>query len=270
MAGRDRRRDGTVTATAITAEGQQLALEETYQRDELLRAYLGSLCGSVTEYARKLPRGVSTDLSEALALFVADDLAKLLGVATYRKESQAEIKSRAKQVGGSKAKAQSSVRHPSLSEIWVGEIRMAGGIKPQQLDIVLSSPQQGLALGLDVKGLNTRENAGKNFPNRIGDFIATSVNFHLKFPYAVMGGVLAVPGDATDVQLNRWVRTAEGLAERRSPADAAQLFEGFALLVFDCETLDLSPSWPAADSPVRYENFVKELAAAYERRFRQG
>ncbi|HVM29146.1 MAG TPA: hypothetical protein VM305_00035 [Candidatus Limnocylindrales bacterium] len=244
---------------------------ETYEREDLLKAYLGSLCGSVTEHARKLPRGVSTDLSKALSLLVADDLSRLLGKRVYRrvpKPKRDDYLDRESHRAAMEAwRAEHLGRAMSLAELWVGEIEITGGIKPQQLDIVVASGRDGLALAIDVKGLNTRENAGKNLKNRLGDFVSIAVNFHLRFPYSVLGGVLALPSDISEAQLRKGIRIAEGLAGRVSPSEGPERFEGFCLLVFDCDRLDLSEQWPSPGSPVRYDNFVRSLAEAYERRF---
>ncbi len=248
---------------------------EVYERADLLKAYLGSLCGSVTDHARKLPRGVSTDLSKALALVVADDIRALTGKTVYQKVSRPKLDKPSTRAAEERAayavdldlwKRVHVPKTLNLNELWTGEIEVTGGIKTQQLDIVLASPQDGLALGVDVKGLNTRENAGKNLMNRLGDFVSIAVNFHLRFPYAAIGGVLAVPCDTSETQLRKGIRIAEGLSGRMAPSEGPERLEAFALLVFDCETLDLSPDWPPTTSPVRYENFVKNLAAAYERR----
>jgi hypothetical protein len=246
-------------------------LDVAIDRDDLLKIYIESICGSVTEHSRKLPRAVSTDLSKALSLVVADDLSREIGKDVYMKTakpSRAAFETAAEyRTAADDWAATHQGRTMSLDQIWVGEMDISGGIKHQQMDIVLASPRDGLALAVDVKGLNTRENAGKNLKNRLGDFVSISVNFHLRFPYAAIGGVLAVPSDISESQLRKGIRIAEGLAGRVSPSEGPERFEAFALLVFDCETLAPSSTWPDPDSPVRYENFVLALRDAFERRF---
>ncbi len=156
----------------------------------------------------------------------------------------------AKVVGGELAKAL-----PGYI-VRVGHRKYGGVIRRHHLDIFVSTDDLGLQVGIDVKGLNSRESVGKNWPNRVGDLHEMSANHHDKFPYAVMGGVLAIPHGVRAEQLANIERSMERLGGRRVPADPKDQMESLALLVIDKDKRQVVPDVPAPDSPLRYEKFV--------------
>ena len=72
-----------------------------------------------------------------------------------------------------------------------GELTVAGALRSARADV--SEPHQldGLRLAVEIKPINLA--VGRAMWNRFGDIRAFAVNIHLKFPFAVVGGVLAVP-----------------------------------------------------------------------------
>jgi len=54
---------------------------------------------------------------------------------------------------------------------------------------------------------------------------------------------------------------------RRSEGDAPHLLEGVGVLVYDPQRGELDRELPPAGSGLRWDEFVRELARAYEARF---
>lgn len=98
-----------------------------------------------------------------------------------------------------------------------GEATVAGALRSVQADVTESHELDGLRLAVEIKPINLA--VGRAIWNRFGDIRAFSVNIHLKFPFAVVGGVLAVPTWEWDKVTKRMLREAgapEAAAE--SPA----------------------------------------------------
>lgn len=81
-------------------------------------------------------------------------------------------------------------RVPRISP-YPGELTVAGALRSARADV--SEPHQldGLRLAVEIKPINLA--VGRAMWNRFGDIRAFAVNIHLKFPFAVVGGVLVVP-----------------------------------------------------------------------------
>ena len=121
---------------------------------------------------------------------------------------------------------------------------------------------------------------GRAIWNRFGDIRTFAVNLHLKFPFAVIGGVLAIPTwevaktkkkgttrKSTIHLIERAVRRLVRAGGRKTEGDAAHLLEGIAVVVYDPDTGKLHPTLPAPGSGLRWDEFIETLAAAYESRF---
>lgn len=84
-----------------------------------------------------------------------------------------------------------------------GERNVAGALRSARADVSESHELDGLRLAIEIKPINLA--VGRAIWNRFGDVRAFAVNIHLKFPFAVVGGLLAVPtwewktGGATDL-----------------------------------------------------------------------
>lgn len=72
-----------------------------------------------------------------------------------------------------------------------GELKVAGALRPAQADVSEAHELDGLRLAVELKPVNLA--VGRALWNRFGDIRAFAVNIHLKFPFAVVGGVLAIP-----------------------------------------------------------------------------
>ena len=82
-------------------------------------------------------------------------------------------------------------RLPHLSEVIVGERKVSGALRTTNADVSEVHPLDGLRLAVELKPVNLA--VGRAIWNRFGDLRTFAVNLHLKFPFAVVGGVLVVP-----------------------------------------------------------------------------
>lgn len=80
-----------------------------------------------------------------------------------------------------------------------------GGLGPKKVDVSYSDEEHGLMLGGSIKTIcfpsyNKRKDKlgtySKNLKNRFGDLGGEAVNLHLRFPFAVMVGLFAMPENA--------------------------------------------------------------------------
>lgn len=155
-----------------------------------------------------------------------------------------------------------------------GETRVAGGLRTAQSDVTEVHHLDGVRLAVEIKP--TYRAIGRAIWNRYGDVRAFAVNIHLKFPFAVVGGIQVLPtidieDDGTQVDTRNYLeRAARRLARirpRETEADANHLLEAFGLLAFDPLAAELDSAIPPADSPLQWNAFVDGLVRAYDVRF---
>lgn len=82
------------------------------------------------------------------------------------------------------------IRLPGV-QVRAGERNVAGALRVAQADVSEAHELDGLRLAVEIKPVNLA--VGRALWNRFGDVRAFAVNIHLKFPFAVVGGVLTVP-----------------------------------------------------------------------------
>ena len=166
----------------------------------------------------------------------------------------------------------------SMSQYAVaGEIRVAGALRAAQVDLVEFHPLDGLRLAVEIKPVNLA--VGRAIWNRFGDVRVTAVNLHLKFPFSVVGGVLAIPTyeeakrggqivhkDTTHLIL-RAIDRFDRAGGRRSEAEAAHLLEGVCVIAYNPETGRMEPDLPPRGRGLRWDEFIDEMVVAYEARF---
>ncbi len=92
-----------------------------------------------------------------------------------------------------------------------GELNVAGALRNARADVSEAHALDGLRLAVEIKPINLA--VGRALWNRFGDIRAFAVNIHLKFPFAVVGGVLAVP-------TWEWKKMTKAMVEARSTAEA--------------------------------------------------
>src|SRR5437870_4704127 len=136
-------------------------------------------------------------------------------------------------------------------------------------------PLDGLRLAVELKPINLA--VGRAIWNRCAEIRAIGANLHLKFPFAVVGGVLAIPTyeedlaggsrKATTHLIERAVKLLARVGGRRRESDAAHLLEGVGVIVYDPDVAALDPGLPEPGSGLRWEEFVDALGTAYEQRF---
>jgi hypothetical protein len=191
-------------------------------------------------------------------------------------------KSKAAQIRLSNALAAVTVadlerRGLDLSLAFAGEREVGGGLRSVKVDVSETSVTDGLRLAVEIKPVHLA--VGRAIWNRFGDVRTFAVNIHLKFPFAVVGGILTLPtterlrsGDDSE-----WKSTAHLVSRavgrfmraggRRTEGDAAHLLEGIAVVAFDREVGRVEPELPPAGSGLRWDEFIATMADAYQSRF---
>ncbi|RWF57823.1 MAG: hypothetical protein EOS50_05320 [Mesorhizobium sp.] len=71
------------------------------------------------------------------------------------------------------------------------EQKVAGALRTANADVSESHTLDGLRLAVELKPINLA--VGRALWNRFGDIRTFAVNIHLKFPFAIVGGVLVIP-----------------------------------------------------------------------------
>jgi hypothetical protein len=154
-----------------------------------------------------------------------------------------------------------------------GEIPVAGALRVAQMDVVEMTQLDGLKLAVELKPVNLA--VGRAIWNRYGDIRVGAVSTHLKFPFAVVGGVLTFPTwewtngqkKSTTHLVARAVELLRRAGNRRREDDAPHRLEGVAVVLFDPDSSEIHEQLPAAGSGVRWQEFVQSLAEAYDLRF---
>lgn len=80
---------------------------------------------------------------------------------------------------------------PLKGKLVTDEQKVAGGLRTANADVSESHHLDGLRLAVELKPINLA--VGRAIWNRFGDIRTFAVNIHLKFPFAVVGGVLVIP-----------------------------------------------------------------------------
>lgn len=168
----------------------------------------------------------------------------------------------------------------------------------KQLDINFSTAKLGLALGVSLKSVHLRENAGSgrythNMKRNDEELGTEAAVYHERQPYAVMVAVMFLPFDScTDGKkgpssFGSWVKSLRPRVGRSAPDDQISLFEkgyialyepdGSDLKFFDIQSAPPKQGIPQLDGDLlgrdgfprrllSYEEFVKEVYQAYQRR----
>lgn len=163
-----------------------------------------------------------------------------------------------------------------------GEITVSGALRSSQMDVVDMTQLDGLKLAVELKPVNLA--VGRAIWNRFGDIRVTAVSTHLKYPFAVVGGVLTVPtvewtkskaapeGEWKSTEHLIWrlcelLRRAGG---RRREDDAPHRLEAVAVVAFDPLNATIRDDLPAQGSGLTWPEAVAALVSAYVERFPPG
>lgn len=187
------------------------------------------------------------------------------------------------------------------------EQKVAGGLRTANADVSESHHLDGLRLAVELKPINLA--VGRAIWNRFGDIRTFAVNIHLKFPFAVVGGVLVIPTyeetgtkeahEAEQIEsaksagaddapgaptagvsapgtrkstthlIDRAIDRLIRAGGRKGEADASHLLEAIAVVVYDPDTATIDATTPRAGSGLRWDEFVNALVTAYRARFEE-
>ena len=165
----------------------------------------------------------------------------------------------------------------TLNNAVAGEREVGGGLRNVKADVSEISNIHGLTLAVEIKPVHLA--VGRAIWNRFGDVRTFAVNVHLKFPFAVVGGVLTLPtterirsGDDVDWKstshlVSRAVARFMRAGGRETEGDAPHLMEGIAVVAFDRETGAIESDLPPVASGLRWDEFIDSIAVAYDARF---
>lgn len=184
---------------------------------------------------------------------------------------------------------------PGLRNVIVGERPVGGALRTVNADVSEIHSTDGLRLAVEIKPVNLA--VGRAIWNRFGDIRTFAVNLHLKFPFAVVGGVLAIPtfewaaarpqageAEALDEEspptpgrdlirkptaplITRAIERLVRAGGRRTEGDAPHLLEAIAVVIYDPDTRTLSPDLPPVGSRLRWDEFVIDMVRTYQARF---
>ncbi|MBL8529695.1 MAG: hypothetical protein JNL68_18595 [Burkholderiales bacterium] len=150
---------------------------------------------------------------------------------------------------------------PSLKTAVVGERKVAGALRTTNADVSETHELDGLRLAVELKPVNLA--VGRAIWNRFGDLRTFAVNLHLKFPFAVIGGVLVIP-TYEEVGSKEAIEAEEAEVEAAEKADSSELSTES-----DQKIAEASPTYAAVLSsptqrPTRHliERAVKRLIRA--------
>jgi hypothetical protein len=160
-----RRRSNHTGAAPATADLQPTGLEAIDRLGSLTSCTIQDYVSGVSEYVRSHrtllvgpKKAAQIRLSNALGRAFADELKQRL---------------------------------PHLQELIVGERLVSGALRTVKADVSELHPLDGLRLAVELKPVNLA--VGRAIWNRFGDLRTFAVNLHLKFPFAVVGGMLIIP-----------------------------------------------------------------------------
>jgi hypothetical protein len=161
----------------------------------------------------------------------------------------------------------------------VGEITVSGALRASKVDVVEMTQLDGLKLAVELKPVNLA--VGRAIWNRFGDIRVTAVSTHLKYPFAVAGGVLTVPtvewavskgapnGEwkSTEPLVRRLCELLRRAGGRAREDDAPHRLEGVAVVVFDPRSAMISEALPPVGFGLRWSEAVEALVDSYVERF---
>ncbi len=160
----------------------------------------------------------------------------------------------------------SALLPPQPDCVEVGDIRIVGGVRPQNFDV--GYRPDGVRFAFDSKTLNDLESVRKNYQNMINDLATEATTVHTRFPFAVVAFMVIVPAPClVDPQRAALIGTLERLARRRSINDPSHLAEAIGLVVWEPSTGRINSAVPPASSPLRIEAFSTQVKDAYFSRY---
>jgi hypothetical protein len=152
-------------------------------------------------------------------------------------------------------------------DTYVGERKVAGALRTTNADVSESHPLDGLRLAVELKPVNLA--VGRAIWNRFGDLRTFAVNLHLKFPFAVIGGVLVIPiYEETDTKEAKEAEVAEAVAAEKGDSTETEVEPGYGAESVLEESAEPVAATPTTTGPIRrstthlIERAVKRLVRA--------
>ncbi len=143
---------------------------------------------------------------------------------------------------------------------------------PKQLDVNFSTPELGLALGISLKSVHTRDKGSSarythNMKRNEEELRVEAMGYHKRQPYAVMVAILILPFDSCDdgtsgpSSFGSWVRHLRPYAGRRTPAEDGDRFERIFIGLYEPDGSELQFFDVEIDPPKRGRPAVFEPGA---------
>jgi hypothetical protein len=156
---------------------------------------------------------------------------------------------------------------PQADCVEVGNIRIIGGVRPQNFDI--GYRPDGVRFAFDSKTLNDAKSVGKNWQNMINDLATEATTVHTRFPYAVVAFMVVIPTPcllgSTRAAL---IGTLERLGRRAGVDGPNHMAEVISLALWNPTTGEIDAATPDPASPLRIEKFSEQVEAAYTARYK--
>jgi hypothetical protein len=158
-----------------------------------------------------------------------------------------------------------------------GERAFQGGLGPKKVDVSYADEQHGLLLALSIKSINF-EPFGKNLKNRFADLCTEAITLHMRFPYAVVCALFAMPVTADrDVTVQRTmstfrraVRLFSTISGREEYTGPGEKFENVSMLLFQPKAPGMEPWVRIVDCDtgreISEDDYFERLRAIYNAR----
>jgi hypothetical protein len=149
----------------------------------------------------------------------------------------------------------------------VGPFKVVGGVRPQHFDV--GYRPDGVRIAFDSKTLNEKDSIGKNWMNMINDLATEATSVHIRFPYAIVAFLLAIPKLLLkSPQKEAIAETLERMTLRASPIDAPHKAEAISLVVWNPVDGTIDSDWPIKTSDLRIEKFPDQIYKSYFERYK--
>lgn len=128
----------------------------------------------------------------------------------------------------------------------------------------------GVRAVFDSKTLNDAKSVGKNYQNMINDLATEAATVHSRFPYAIVGFLVAIPRPClNETQQSALTGTLERLGGRIRVDEPDHLAEAIALVVWEPSNGSITPGLPEPNSLLRIESFSEQIERAYGSRYKR-
>lgn len=162
----------------------------------------------------------------------------------------------------------SNLLPPQGDCVEVGPVNIVGGVRPQDFDAAYRP--DGPRFVFDSKTLNDSDSLGKNSFNMINDLATEASSVHIRFPYALVAFIIALPRPCVTERLSvatARLQTLERMTGRLGADEPMHLAEAISVMVWDPETGEIDATTPAPDSPLRIEKFSTQVEHVYRSRY---